>query len=140
MECYNKLPERLDEFLSAQSLEDLAEASTEQSVWSFAPLLVALLAMLGFVVSVITPVPELYQSHCIDPKPEVRENSIGFGVERDLLCDSQNVEHVATITAEMHPIDVSCCDTGCLPNNEHVAMSTEEMVPNNDRSCLVGCC
>ena len=83
-ECYDKLPGRLDLVLSLESLEDLVEASTKQNFSSYAPYVVALLALVGFGFSVITPVPELYQSHCIDPESEVRENSIAFDAERDL--------------------------------------------------------
>ena len=77
--CYDRLLEKLDGALEGQSLQALAEASTTTNAWSFAPFLVAILALLGLVFSISTPVPEPHQSRCIDPEPVVLENSLSFG-------------------------------------------------------------
>jgi len=106
--CYDKLSARLDVVLTVQSLEDLAEASTEQNIWSFAPYVVAFLALLGFGFSVITPVPELYQSQCIDPESEVHENSIRFDAERDLMLSVLHDEP-STIPNVMDASDIQSC-------------------------------
>ena len=136
VECYDKLPDRLNQVLIESNLADLAEASTKQNAWSLVPYFVAVLALLGFVVSMITPVPELFQSRCIDPDPEseIRENSLGLGSETDSLLVDDDHGELPTVKSE------STGGRGCEIFNlcgdaPVVAAPTVEMHPSSSRGC-----
>ena len=75
--CYEKLPGHLDHIVASQiGLEGLVDWSTSMHIFSWVPWFVALLAGVGLILSLVTPVPELYSSHCVDPEPRIFDNSM----------------------------------------------------------------
>ena len=102
VECYEKLPAELERVIAAESLEELAESTTAINIWAFAPIWTAVLAGIVLLVSLITPVPELYQSECLDPELDVRDNSMAYDSEQGANNVRINVPTISNVAAEQN--------------------------------------